>query len=42
MKPLEIKTIFDYNFWAFELVWECICQISDEKFVEEIDYSKRK
>lgn len=39
MKTNEIKTIFDYNFWAFERVWECICQISDEQFVEQIDYS---
>jgi uncharacterized damage-inducible protein DinB len=39
MKTNEIKTIFDYNFWAFDRVWECIYQISDEQFVEEIDYS---
>jgi uncharacterized damage-inducible protein DinB len=39
MKPNEIRTIFDYNFWAFDRVWECISQISDEQFVEEIDYS---
>jgi uncharacterized damage-inducible protein DinB len=39
MEPNEIKTIFDYNFWAFERVWECISQISDEQFLEEIDYS---
>ncbi len=39
MKPNEIKTLFDYNFWAFERVWQCISQISDEQFVEEIDYS---
>jgi uncharacterized damage-inducible protein DinB len=39
MKPNEIITIFDYNFWAFDRVWECIYQISDEQFVEEIDYS---
>jgi uncharacterized damage-inducible protein DinB len=39
MKTNEIKTIFDYNFWAFERVWECICQISDEQFIEQIDYS---
>ena len=39
MKPNEIKTIFDYNFWAFERVWENICQISDEQFVQPIDYS---
>lgn len=39
MNSNEIKTIFDYNFWAFELVWECVSRISDEQFVEEIDYS---
>ena len=39
MNPNEIRKIFDYNFWAFERVWECIFQISDEQFVEEIDYS---
>ena len=39
MKTNEIKTIFDYNFWAFERVWQCISQISDEQFVKEFDYS---
>lgn len=39
MKSNEIITIFDYNFWAFDRVWECISQISDEQFVREIDYS---
>jgi len=39
MKQTEIKKIFDYNFWAFERIWECISQISDEQFVQEIDYS---
>ena len=39
MKTNELKTIFDYNFWAFERVWESIRQLSDEQFVEEIDYS---
>jgi len=39
MKTNEIKTIFDYNYWAFERVWESICQLSDEQFVEHIDYS---
>ena len=39
MKQNEIKKIFDYNFWAFERIWECISQISDEQFVQEIDYS---
>jgi uncharacterized damage-inducible protein DinB len=39
MEIKEIKTIFDYNFWAFERVWECICQLSEDQFVEQIDYS---
>jgi len=39
MKPNEIKTLFEYNFWAFERVWEWISQLSDEQFTEEIDYS---
>ena len=39
MKTNEIRTIFDYNFWAFERVWECICQISEEQFIQPIDYS---
>lgn len=39
MKPNEIKQIFEYNFWAFERVWECVFQISDEQFIQEIDYS---
>jgi len=39
MKPNELKTLFDYNFWAFERVWESISQLTDEQFIEEIDYS---
>ena len=39
MKPNEIRSIFDYHFWAFDRVWDCIFQISDAQFVEEIDYS---
>jgi uncharacterized damage-inducible protein DinB len=39
MNSNEIITIFDYNFWAFDRVWECISQISDEQFIEEFDYS---
>ena len=39
MKPDEIKTIFSYHLWAFERVWGCVSQISDEQFVEEVDYS---
>jgi uncharacterized damage-inducible protein DinB len=39
MTPNEIKGIFDYNFWAFDRVWHCISRLSDDQFIEEIDYS---
>ena len=39
MYQREIQKIFNYNFWAFDRVWGCISQISDEQFTEEIDYS---
>ena len=39
MKPNDIKTLFDYDCWAFERIWKCISHLSDAQFVEEIDYS---
>jgi len=39
MKKNEIVKVFDYNFWAFDRVWECISQISNQQFLEEIEYS---
>lgn len=40
MRPHEISTLFDYSYWAFEKVWDCIMQLSDEQFLQEIGYSK--
>jgi uncharacterized damage-inducible protein DinB len=39
MKTNEIMTIFNYNFWAFERVWECISQLSEEQFIGDTGYS---
>ena len=39
MNPTSIRTLFGYTYWAFDLVWECIAQLSDEQFLEEINYS---
>jgi uncharacterized damage-inducible protein DinB len=39
MRTNEIKTIIDYNYWAFERVWESVCQLSEQQFVEQTDYS---
>lgn len=29
----------DYNFWANRQVWECVKQLTDEQFLQELDYS---
>ena len=40
MRTQEISTLFDYGYWAFEKVWDCIMQLTDEQFVEELGYSR--
>lgn len=39
MTPEAIRKIFDYTYWAFERVWDCICQLTDEQFTQELGYS---
>jgi len=40
MKPNEILTLFEYGYWAFEKVWECADQLTDEQFTQDIGYSR--
>ncbi|MFZ1043974.1 MAG: DinB family protein [Anaerolineales bacterium] len=40
MKPNEIRTVFKYGDWAFEKVWDCVMQLTDEQFVGDLDYSR--
>ncbi len=40
MRPNEIRIVYGYGYWAFERVWECVTQITDEQFVQEIGYSR--
>src|SRR5512141_490289 len=40
MEPVEIQTLFSYNYWAFDRVWECITRLTDEQFTQEVDYSR--
>jgi uncharacterized damage-inducible protein DinB len=40
MKPEEVRRLFEYDAWAFDRVWSCVEQLTDEQFVEEIDYSR--
>jgi len=40
MKPNEMQTIYQYGYWAFEKVWDCVMQLTDKQFAEELDYSR--
>jgi uncharacterized damage-inducible protein DinB len=40
MRPNEIRTVYGYNYWAFEKVWDCVLKLSDAQFTEELDYSR--
>lgn len=39
MTPEAMKLLYRYNYWAFERLWECVMALSDEQFVQPIDYS---
>lgn len=39
MNSTSVRTLFGYTYWAFDLVWDCITQLNDEQFVEDINYS---
>jgi len=36
MTPESIRTLFDYSGWAFERVWACVLQLTDDQFVQPI------
>ena len=33
------KTLYEYNYAAHRRVWDCIMHLTDEQFVERVDYS---
>ncbi len=39
MNPLSIRELFDYNYWAFDLIWQSISQLNDEQFTTDLNYS---
>ena len=40
MRANEVRTIFEYGYWAFDKVWDCANRLTDEQFVQELDYSR--
>jgi len=39
VRPIEIITCFEYHYWAFERVWECVMQLTDDQFAQDLGYS---
>jgi uncharacterized damage-inducible protein DinB len=40
MNPEAIRLLFEYHYWASERVWDCIMALTDEQFVQPLDYSQ--
>ena len=39
MTPEAIRRLYGYTYWAFEEVWNCLDQLTDEQFTRSLDYS---
>ncbi len=39
MNPKSVRKLYSYNYWAFERVWNCITQLTDDQFIQPVDYS---
>lgn len=39
MTPESVRELYDYTYRTFDKVWDCIMHLSDEQFVQELDYS---
>jgi len=35
-----VRRMFEYNVWAFDRVWDCVDELSDEQYCQGIDYSR--
>lgn len=39
MNPQAINDLFEYIYWAFDLIWPSIEKLDDEQFTEDLGYS---
>ena len=39
MDHKHFQTMFEYNYWAHRLVWDCAMHLTDEQFGQHRDYS---
>ncbi len=39
MHPAYLLQLYEYNQWANQRVWECVIQLEEDKFTQDLDYS---
>lgn len=39
MRPEAIQSLLGYSYWAFDRVWDCIAQLTDDQFTQDLGYS---
>ena len=39
MKQADLQLMFDYHYQAHHRVWNCIVQLTDEQFQQDLNYS---
>jgi uncharacterized damage-inducible protein DinB len=39
MNAAELKTLFDYHYWANRQVMDCVEKLTDEQFTQDLEYS---
>lgn len=39
MNAAYFRRMFDYNYWAHRLVWDCVLELSEEQYRRPCDYS---
>jgi hypothetical protein len=38
MTPEEVALLFNYSAWELDRAWECVEGLTDNQFVQEIEY----
>jgi uncharacterized damage-inducible protein DinB len=39
MNTTHFQKLFEYNYWAHRIVWDCVLKLSDEQYYRPCDYS---
>jgi uncharacterized damage-inducible protein DinB len=39
MNAAELKTLFNYHYWANRQIWDCVLKLTDEQFTHDLQHS---